>query len=187
MKNTAYDEKQESSAKKQTKLGVLEKYFTTNEMANRCLTIFYDAIKENLEESEIERVALVSHKITLCLIKNNLLNDKNLLRSKVLNLKDKKNKNLCKNVYNEIITAERFVFMSVEEMKSNELKEIESNMKKNILLEMQVPQAQAETDIFKCGKCGNNQCSYRQLQTRSADEPMTTFVSCISCGHRWKF
>ena len=30
------------------------------------------------------------------------------------------------------------------------------------------------------------QCSYYQLQTRSADEPMTTFVTCINCGARWK-
>ena len=32
-----------------------------------------------------------------------------------------------------------------------------------------------------------NNCSHYQLQTRSADEPMTTFVSCQECGHRWKF
>jgi len=25
-----------------------------------------------------------------------------------------------------------------------------------------------------------------QAQTRSADEPMTTFVYCNDCGHRWK-
>ncbi|KAF6771773.1 hypothetical protein AHF37_08903 [Paragonimus kellicotti] len=24
-------------------------------------------------------------------------------------------------------------------------------------------------------------------KTRSADEPMTTFVYCNHCGHRWKF
>jgi hypothetical protein len=24
------------------------------------------------------------------------------------------------------------------------------------------------------------------LQTRSADEPMTTFVTCIACGCRWR-
>lgn len=187
MKNTFLDEKSGSPTKKQTKLAVLEKYFTNNEMANRCLTTFFDAIKENLEESDLEKIAYVCHKITLCLIKNDLLTDKNLLRSKLLNLKDKKNKKLCENVYNEIISAEKFVFMSTDEMKSSELKELEENMKKNILLEMQVPRAQAETDIFKCSKCGKRQCSYRQLQTRSADEPMTTFVSCISCGHKWKF
>jgi transcription elongation factor S-II len=40
---------------------------------------------------------------------------------------------------------------------------------------------------FKCGRCKKNNCTYYQLQTRSADEPMTTFVSCLSCGNRWKF
>ena len=42
------------------------------------------------------------------------------------------------------------------------------------------------TDIFKCGRCKKSECSYYQLQTRSADEPMTTFVTCLNCGKRWK-
>lgn len=44
----------------------------------------------------------------------------------------------------------------------------------------------AATDTFTCRKCKKNKCSYYQMQTRSADEPMTTFVSCLSCGNRWK-
>ena len=43
------------------------------------------------------------------------------------------------------------------------------------------------TSEFVCGKCKSSNCSYYQLQTRSADEPMTTFVSCLDCGKRWKF
>ena len=40
--------------------------------------------------------------------------------------------------------------------------------------------------LFKCGKCKSTKTDYYQLQTRSADEPMTTYVTCRGCGHRWK-
>ena len=44
----------------------------------------------------------------------------------------------------------------------------------------------AATDEFFCGKCKKNICSYYEQQTRSADEPMTTFVTCLNCGKKWK-
>jgi transcription elongation factor S-II len=46
--------------------------------------------------------------------------------------------------------------------------------------------AEAATDTFTCRKCYSKKCTYYQMQTRSADEPMTTFVTCIDCGKRWK-
>lgn len=48
------------------------------------------------------------------------------------------------------------------------------------------PKLDGNTDMFTCRKCKSNKCSYYQLQTRSADEPMTTFVTCVNCGNRWK-
>ena len=45
----------------------------------------------------------------------------------------------------------------------------------------------ATTNIFKCRKCHKRKCSVYQMQTRSADEPMTTFVNCLMCGAAWKF
>ena len=48
------------------------------------------------------------------------------------------------------------------------------------------PKLDANTDNFTCRRCKSKRCSYYQLQTRSADEPMTTFVTCIECGNRWK-
>ena len=48
------------------------------------------------------------------------------------------------------------------------------------------PKIEASTDNFTCWKCKSKACTYYQLQTRSADEPMTTFVTCINCGQRWK-
>ena len=44
----------------------------------------------------------------------------------------------------------------------------------------------AMTDQFKCRKCGSRSCSYYEVQTRSADEPMTQFITCLECSNRWK-
>ena len=48
------------------------------------------------------------------------------------------------------------------------------------------PKITATTDDFTCSKCKSKKCTYYQMQTRSADEPMTTFVSCLDCGKRWR-
>lgn len=37
------------------------------------------------------------------------------------------------------------------------------------------------TDIYKCYRCGERKCTSSQMQTRSADEPMTIFVTCLNC------
>ncbi len=45
---------------------------------------------------------------------------------------------------------------------------------------------EAMTDMFKCRKCSSRSCSYYELQTRSSDEPMTQFISCLDCGNHWR-
>lgn len=42
------------------------------------------------------------------------------------------------------------------------------------------------TTLYTCGKCKKNDCSVYEMQTRSADEPMTQFIRCCKCGNRWK-
>lgn len=45
----------------------------------------------------------------------------------------------------------------------------------------------AFSDQYKCRKCGESKCKITQAQTRSADEPMTTFVFCLVCHNTMKF
>lgn len=40
--------------------------------------------------------------------------------------------------------------------------------------------------LIKCGNCKNYTVETREFQTRSADEPMTVFCNCTTCGKRWK-
>lgn len=42
------------------------------------------------------------------------------------------------------------------------------------------------TDMFKCSRCGKRECTYYEMQTRSADEPMTQFIRCLNCGKQWR-
>jgi transcription elongation factor S-II len=42
------------------------------------------------------------------------------------------------------------------------------------------------TDQFRCRRCQKRECTYYELQTRSADEPMTIFITCLNCGKEWR-
>lgn len=83
------------------------------------------------------------------------------------------------------IKAHELAFMTHQEMKPQKWSEMIEKKKirdKN----MYEPKMEASTDNFICRKCKKKRCTYYQLQTRSADEPMTTFVTCLDCGNRWK-
>ncbi|KAJ7304248.1 hypothetical protein JRQ81_011787 [Phrynocephalus forsythii] len=72
-------------------------------------------------------------------------------------------------------------------MASDELKELRNAMTQEAIREHQMAKTGGTTtDLFQCGKCKKKNCTYNQVQTRSADEPMTTFVLCNECGNRWK-
>ncbi|KAG4066417.1 hypothetical protein HA402_007053 [Bradysia odoriphaga] len=113
---------------------------------------------------------------------------KNRVRSRVANLKDAKNPTLRTNFIAGAITAQQLAKMTPEEMASDEMKKLRDKFVKEAINDAQLATVQGtQTDLLKCGKCRKRNCTYNQIQTRSADEPMTTFVLCNACGHRWKF
>jgi len=44
---------------------------------------------------------------------------------------------------------------------------------------------QEKTEVV-CPECGNGEAFFKQVQMRSADEPMTIFYTCTRCQHRWR-
>uniref|UniRef100_S4RFD2 Transcription elongation factor n=1 Tax=Petromyzon marinus TaxID=7757 RepID=S4RFD2_PETMA len=113
---------------------------------------------------------------------------KNRVRSRISNLKDPKNPNLRISVLTGAISASCMAKMTAEEMASDELREKRKAMTEEAIRAHQMAKTGGtETDLFSCGKCRKKRCTYTQVQTRSADEPMTTFVFCNECGNRWKF
>nr|XP_020464192.1 transcription elongation factor A protein 3 isoform X2 [Monopterus albus] len=112
---------------------------------------------------------------------------KNRVRSRISNLKDPKNPGLRRNVLAGSIELSRIAAMSAEEMASDELKQLRNVLTQEAIREHQMAKTGGTTtDLLQCGKCKKKNCTYNQVQTRSADEPMTTFVLCNECGNRWK-
>lgn len=93
------------------------------------------------------------------------------------------NKTLLKNILNGTINLAYIAFMSPSQLhpakwnywvKKKEYKEWRED-------------SIAYSDAYKCFKCGESKCKISQAQTRSADEPMTTFVTCLVCRNTFKF
>lgn len=109
-------------------------------------------------------------------------------RSIMFNIKDPNNPDLRRKVLTGEVKPERLINMTPEEMASDQRQRENSQIKEKALFECERGgPPKATTDQFKCGRCGQRKTTYYQLQTRSADEPMTTFVTCVNCNNHWKF
>ena len=83
------------------------------------------------------------------------------------------------------LTLEHLRSMSVMEYAPhlyNELRERQDLREQN---QLEAHKAMA-TDMFKCGRCHTRETTFYELQTRSADEPMTKFITCVNCGNHWR-
>ena len=109
-----------------------------------------------------------------------------LFRSVFKNLDD----TIIEKINNKKIKSHKIPFLTHQEMKPEKWSVLIEEKKKRDDNKYD-PNTDITTDNFTCYKCAannevSNRCTYYQLQTRSADEPMTTFVTCLNCGSRWK-
>lgn len=96
-----------------------------------------------------------------------------------------KNPDLMQKLKNKEFKAHELAFMTHQNMVPEKWESLIEEKRIRDKNKFQ-PVLEASSDDFTCRKCKSKKCSYYQLQTRSADEPMTTFVSCLDCGNRWK-
>jgi transcription elongation factor S-II len=84
------------------------------------------------------------------------------------------------------ITSKTFIEMPAEELCPHLWKE---SLNKMMEAEIKLYSNSNSASIYLfCSRCKKkSKCDYYQMQTRSADEPMTTFVTCLECDKKWKF
>jgi transcription elongation factor S-II len=105
----------------------------------------------------------------------------NKLRSIYINLS---NPYIITNLLAMNITPQSLAFMTHQELNPDmwksliELKCKKDESKFNTVI-------QPSTDVYVCRKCKSRKCTYSAQQTRSSDEPMTIYVSCLNCGKNW--
>jgi len=154
-----------------------------------CIGLIYNGLAFNSEESPLAvvlkamEVEAAAHKA----FNGETAEYKSKLRSLFQNLKIVSNRDLGLRVMAGEITPDRFVQMSHDELKSAERRKEDEELNKDNMKKAQVAMvAKSISDNLTCGKCNQKKVSYAQAQTRSADEPMTTFCECTVCGNRWK-
>ncbi|KAI9183029.1 transcription elongation factor TFIIS [Blastocladiella emersonii ATCC 22665] len=110
------------------------------------------------------------------------------LRQFTSSLKNRDNGGLRESLITGDLDPAAFLEMRAGDLAPGPLrKKLEEARQKSLFLAQAAGNIKATTDQFRCGKCKKRKCSYFQMQTRSADEPMTTFVECLECGNNWKF
>lgn len=162
---------------------------TSSDTRNNCVGILYNGLAYRSTDS-VEVVVAKAVEVEAAAFKHfkgEGAEYKAKIKSLFSNLKVKSNRELGRRVMSGTIAPAEFVKMSQDELKSQEHKERDSKLEKENMSNAQVPQPEKSiSDALTCGKCHQKKVSYSQAQTRSADEPMTTFCECLVCGNRWK-
>ncbi|NWT17602.1 TCEA3 protein, partial [Vireo altiloquus] len=164
-------------------------YLTGDSVRDKCIEMLTAALRmdDDYKEFGVNCEKMASEIEDHILLGARNMKYRNRVRSRISNLKDPKNPGLRRNVLCGTIEPGLIARMTAEEMASDELKKLRNAMTQEAIREHQMAKTGGTvTDLFQCGKCKKKNCTYNQVQTRSADEPMTTFVLCNECGNRWK-
>ncbi|CAG9955137.1 unnamed protein product [Clonostachys rosea f. rosea IK726] len=163
---------------------------TGSDTRNSCIGLIYNGLAYRSTESESSVIAraVAVEQAAFSQFKGETADYKKKIRSLFSNLKNKSNKELGIRVMDGSISPEKFVVMTDDELKSESQRKLEVEYEKENIKKAQVGMAKKSvSDSLECGRCKQRKVSYTQAQTRSADEPMTTFCECTNCGKRWKF
>ena len=106
------------------------------------------------------------------------------------NIKDEKNEEFRENIINGVITPDELCTMSAVDMlskkKQKEIPEEKEKKVEEVRSDWIEKHGLVTEGVYKCGKCGCKKTTQYEQQTRSADEPMTLFITCYNCKNTWR-
>jgi DNA-directed RNA polymerase subunit M/transcription elongation factor TFIIS len=213
LKNNEEDNKKIDGIIKKNEEIIKNMYSSTSELADtKCITKIYDLIPNSQKKNyDLQRVKIVSvinsylndiqnsikieagifeFAIVYCHTKNyepeyfySVYQEKlDEILQYICSKSYLYNERIINGINDGTVDAQKIAFMKPEDImpenwdlikKKNKLREDKKN---NV----------ATTNLFKCNKCHERKCTITQVQTRSADEPMTNFIKCLVCGNEWK-
>lgn len=141
------------------------------------------AIKIELSIFEYSLIYCLNNKYDMNYIKPVYYDKFNFIISNIEDIKGINNKTLKKNILSKKINPSYIAFFSPSQIHPEKWHHI---IKKKEYIETRENNI-AYSDEYKCKKCGESKSKITQIQTRSADEPMTTFVVCLICHNTFKF
>ncbi|AMD22350.1 HGR011Wp [Eremothecium sinecaudum] len=163
-----------------------------DKLRDMVIKAFYDALAKESEHPP-QSILTTSIEIEKQMYKLNPTSEnekayKDKYRVIYSNVISKNNPELKHKITNGDISPEHLVSCNPKDLAPEHLKrKLEEIAKQNLFNAQGATLERSVTDRFQCGKCKEKKVSYYQLQTRSADEPLTTFCTCEVCGNRWKF
>lgn len=113
-------------------------------------------------------------------------NDDYKTKIREINYHLKQNSSLRENVATSEISPEKFATMTAEEMVSDEAKAEAARIAKEVDEARKPPVLEPNCSTARCRKCHGSRIHVKEAQTRSSDEPMTQFFTCLDCKLKWK-
>lgn len=168
-----------------------------NEKKSKNLEIsIYNWTIQNIKKNKINPVTTKKGKKVT--VNNNDLNWNNChfkrvylakYRSISYNLKNEKNPVFKENVIKNIIKTKDIVNMKPEEIYPAVWEDVFQTQIKKEIIRLKNEGKELEEAVegsYTCRKCKCKKIRYYELQTRSADEPMTAYFTCLNCHNHWK-
>lgn len=156
-------------------------FVITDDMRQKVVTKLNTVIKNKKLSVKIEDKIYAKYK-------NNTKQYLNKITSIHVNANPKShigNKKFLKKLKKKEIDVENIASITAQEMFPEHWASIIEKRKLNAEF-LYSKRPESYTTLYTCSCCKNKKVSYYQLQTRSADEAMTVFYTCVECGHKWR-